>query len=167
VVVIDERIQESLSKTHVNDISIKVLYSKIGIIVPDKTVDINLSSASYSPTVCDEIKNIISKYLVAKIVEDDSKVELLGEKDFLLIHYSILERMFNESKNRKKAIDIYLKQLQTKTNIVITSGRGTPEGLCKDVRYVNLSGVLTAFTELRSKYLINYILHSSRKSNRL
>ena len=83
--------------------------------------------------------------------------------DSILIHYSILERIYSTSEK----INSYLEKLAERINVVVTSGRGTPSNLSNKIRFVNLSSVITVFIEIRSKHLINSLLMSSRKSNRL
>ena len=92
------------------------------------------------------------------------------EMDFLLIHYSLLERAYENEKEKNKSMEFEkkewvhnkLKDLSRKLNIVVTSGRGNIQGLPNNVRFVNLSVVTTALIEVKSKYLIHNILHSSR-----
>ena len=64
----------------------------------------------------------------------------------------------------KKRIYNYLKELGETANVIVTSGRGEPDGLPPSVRFINLSSVITALVSVRSKYLTNQIFHLSRKS---
>ncbi len=149
--VVDERIQSALGKDYLG-IKYSVLFDKANILIPNIKMD--LSKNSFELTHIKKLKEYISNRSL--------------DSDFLLIHYSILERMFNEDLERRhNNVNDYLIELAKNTNVVITSGRGTPEGLPKEVRFVSLSSVLYAFIEIRSKYLINYLLQSSRKSNRI
>jgi len=155
VIVIDERIQNA-TKDPKDDgrdfmtIPYKSLYEKMNVRVPD--LAINLSSNSYSDDVIKDIEG----YITSQVADAKST-------DFILIHYSIFERMYSKEK-----INVELNRLlgKSKINVVFTSGRGTPDNLSNKVRFVNLSSVITAFVEVRSKYIISYLLNSSRKSNK-
>ena len=72
--------------------------------------------------------------------------------------------MFATETDRKDAINKYLISLGSIYNVIITSGRGIPQGLPEEVRFINLSALLHAFVDIRSKYLINSVLYSARKS---
>lgn len=146
VLVIDERIQGNLNEDYLS-IKYNVLYEKSNIIVPTVT-DINLSGLEIDK---DDLISKLNTYL-----------RKLSKHDFVLIHYSILERAFS---NVETDIRNYLSDLGKNYNVIITSGRGTPKGLPLNVRFVNLSSVINAFIEIRSKYLVNYLLHSARKSS--
>jgi predicted Rossmann-fold nucleotide-binding protein len=159
IIVIDERIQENSNGNYVS-IPLKELYLDTGIIVPMYTGNegINLSANSLIDKK-DKIQQWITKY-----VDGLNNIEKLNKgTDFILIHYGILERMFQSDHNE---IERYLKELGEKCNVVITSGRGEPDGLPKEVRFLNLSSVIYAFVNIRSKYFANYILHLSRKSSK-
>ena len=86
----------------------------------------------------------------------------------MLIHYSILERMFNkkdpkDASKKDPRINEHLKLWAKSKRVVVTSGRGKPTELPEEVCYVNLSPVLNVFTQTRSKYGINYLLNQARK----
>lgn len=148
VIVIDERIQEAAFNRSFMGIQFKVLYEKINVIIPDKSL--NLSENTYKSDHILKIENYIK-----------NEIDGLISSDFLLIHYSILERMYDKEKIDDK-LDMLIDD--SKVTVVITSGRGTPDNLSDKRRFVNLSSVITAFIDIRCKYVINYILHSSRKS---
>lgn len=153
VIVIDERIQNTTKEPDEGgrdfmSIPYNSLYAKIGLIVPDKSL--NLSESSF-----ETITKSVEEYIKQQIKESKST-------DFILIHYSILERMY-----KKEEIKTHLGEWAKSINVVVTSGRGTPDNLSENVRFANLSSVITAFVEVRSKYAINYLLNSSRKSNKI
>lgn len=159
VLVIDERIQENSLKNF-SERPISLLYNKSGILIPKYNLSANKIRFI-------EIYNDINKYLLCGINSNNNTegVEKLNKKyDFILIHYSILERIFNSNKSK---IETFLIKLGRLYNVVITSGRGEPDGLPKEVRFINLSSVIHALVESRSKYFANYILHQSRKSSKL
>jgi hypothetical protein len=153
VIVIDERIQNTTKESkdggkEFMTIPYKDLYSKMGVIVPDKSI--NLTENSF-----ETIKSKLEKYI-------ENEIHGAKPTDFILIHYSILERMY-EKDEIKTNIDKWAKSI----NVVVTSGRGIPNNLSENARFINLSSVITAFVDLRSKYAINYLLNSSRKSNKI
>lgn len=153
VIVIDERIQEAAENNNFMGVSYKELYAKMGLVVPDKK-KINLSENSFS-------KDFVNKTIKPFISE---QIKDAKRTDFILIHYSILERMFI-----KEDINTYIEEelANNEINVVITSGRGIPDKLSEKVRFVNLSSVITSFIDIRSKYAINYLLNSTRKSNNI
>jgi hypothetical protein len=158
IVVIDERVQSVLDDTYM-EVPFKQLYKKSNIFIPEynrktKTEEcIDLAALNYDEVLINKLKSYINCQVSKKC-------------DFIIFHYSILERMFAKSEQEELiiAINNYLDILSTKVNVIITSGRGTPKQLTKSVRYVNLSPILSALVEVRSKYLINSLLHSSRKT---
>lgn len=162
VLIIDERIQDNSRKDFSKHFKIKALYEKTGIIVPDYP-DINLSATSMDDELINKIKGIIDKYRFNKNDVAGNFERLNPHFDFILLHYSILERMF---KSDKDIINDYLKDLGKFNNVVVTSGRGEPDGLPREVRFINLSSAIHALVESRSKYFTNYILHQSRKSSK-
>ena len=153
VIVIDERIQNTTKESkdggkEFMTIPYKDLYAKMGVIVPDKSL--NLSENSF-----ETIKSSLEKYI-------ENEINCAKSTDFILIHYSILERMYEKDEIKTK-IEKWAKSI----NVVVTSGRGIPNNLSENVRFINLSSVITAFVDVRSKYAINYLLNSSRKSNKI
>lgn len=146
--IIDERIQNLLDESYI-DVTYRSLYKYSNIMVPEKS-EINLSG------------NIISRKDFYKYLAVNKN--LLAHHDFVLLHYSILERVFNNNKNM---IDLCLRSMARRCNVVVTSGRGTPTGLPIEVRFIHLSSFLHAFSEVRSKHYISYVLHSTRKSNKI
>lgn len=166
ILVIDERIQENSKKEYMQGVLFSSIYKMTGIIIPQE--DINLSATSMDDVLTGKIKAEIENYLVtdsiSNIAMNDSSKKLNPNYDFVLIHYSILERMFNSNKDE---IEKYLKGLGNKNNVVITSGRGEPDRLPREVRFINLSSVIHALVETHSKYFTNYILHQSKRSSKL
>ncbi|MBP8114624.1 MAG: hypothetical protein KAY50_04650 [Chitinophagaceae bacterium] len=157
IIVIDERVQAACNGDYMG-VLFRNLYNKSMIFVPEYKEEqkkgINLAALSYDDKLVAKIKNYVCN-------------QEMKQSDFVIFHYSILERMFANHLHDKLVSEInnYLDILSTKVSVVITSGRGTPKGLTKTVRFVNLSPILSALVEVRSKYLINGILYSSRKSS--
>lgn len=100
--------------------------------------------------------------------EDKEKVEnyVTNHVDnaFVLVHYGVLERMYNGEEN---LINDTLEAWAAKAKrVVVTSGRGAHSlNLPNSVCFANLSSVLYACVENRNKYIINYLLNQSRRKN--
>jgi hypothetical protein len=143
VLVLDERIQRA-AKSHYLNIPQKEIFQRTNVIIPDcLPLDADNYTAELSASIC-------------RFVNDH-----ILECGFLLVHYSILERMYGSS---KQEINARLIEWSKAARIVVTSGRGTPSELpTNHVCYLNLSPVLNVFTEMRSKYSINYLLNAARR----
>ncbi len=145
VAVIDERIQRYSNEKYL-ELENKEIFSFTNVILPN---DIELASDNYTKAIVKKIEAFAEKAI------EESKCK------FLVVHYSILERMYGSRDGR---IDETLIKWSEKTRVIITSGRGKPPELpSKNVCYVNLSPILNAFTQVRSKYTINYLLNTARK----
>ena len=144
IIVIDERVQSGSLQKPLGILQQEV-FNMMGIFIP---VDINLAHST------------IDKEGIIEYIEKH-----VPNCEFLLLHYSILERIFNEERDRLKAINDFLIKQASRINVVITSGRGIPDRLPREVRFINLSSVLMAFNDVRGKYLINYLLNSARKTS--
>ena len=147
VVVIDERIQKYAdSDEKYFGLTHREIFEYTNVIIPNK---IELASENYSKNVSQDIEQF-----VAEQISNNTSA-------FLVVHYSILERMYGSKSNQ---IDVTLKEWAKQTRVVVTSGRGKPPDLPSQfVCYVNLSPILNAFTQVRSKYAINYLLNTARK----
>lgn len=154
VIVIDERIQRDTERIYPakNGEGVKEaeIFSYINVLIPKKE-EIDLAKEHFSK----EDKNAIIGYI-------DNHIK---EATFLVIHYGILERIYNNEPNRTEAINEQLNKWVKKTRVIVTSGRGrqTLEHLPLSVNYLNISSLLYAFVENRNKYSINYILNQSRR----
>lgn len=154
VIVIDERIQRAAESFYPakNGQGVKEaeIFNYINVLIPEKE-KIDLAKEHFSK----EDKNAIIGYI------DDH----IKEATFLVIHYGILERIYNNEPNRTEAINEQLNKWMKKTRVIVTSGRGrqTLEHLPLSVNYLNISSLLYAFVENRNKYSINYILNQSRR----
>lgn len=164
VIVIDERIQEAAKNRHYMKVPFKDLYDRMNVVIPEKG-EINLSDNTYSKELITKIKEYLGLSLDDDETSQSIQCVLKDSKntDFILMHYSILERMFDKKEINKKIEEIIAKGI----NVVITSGRGIPDNLTPKARFVNLSSIITTFTDIRSKYAISYLLNSSRKSNKI
>lgn len=153
VIVIDERIQRAAESIYPakdgQGVKEAEIFSCINVLIPEKE-KIDLAKEHFS----NDDKNAIIAY-----IDDIEKVE------FLVIHYGILERIYNNDTNRTEAINKQLNNWVRTTRVIVTSGRGrqTLEHLPLSVNYLNISSLLYAFVENRNKYSINYILNQSRR----
>lgn len=160
IFVIDERIQNALVEKYMG-LSYGDLYKMINILIPDKPSEIHLSDHNTKKTI-DLSGKCIEKNEFISLLNDYN--QYLTQNDFIVMHYSILERVYS---NDKHDIDACLREQAKICNVVVTSGRGTPGELPVEVRFINLSSFLYAFLEVRSKHCINYVLNSTRKANRI
>jgi hypothetical protein len=154
VVIIDERVQYAAHHNRDEGILFHKYYQHSNILVPDMEIDLATNDL-------DTIKTKLFKYLSDNI--GDNRI---GKKRFLLIHYSILERLFKNDNDKIIKVTQWLKDYSKKTNVVVISGRGIPPDLPDAVSYVSLSSVLSSLIDFRSKYYFSNIIMSSRKSKK-
>ena len=150
VLVLDERIQkfsiESFegSAKGGGQIPSSALFESTNVLIPEPPLD---------PNAFDEE----SIYKIEQFVNDNMA------NAFLLIHYGLLERMYQETSLITEKLTTWAKGSK---RVVITSGRGAHSlSLPKTVCFVNLSSVLNAFMENRNKFIINNLLNQSRRKN--
>ena len=154
IFVLDEQIQDAAYGQNYMGASLKGLLELSGVRVPD-----------------------LSKYNLKELnLDHDALLSLIGEEvvknDFVVLHYGLLERIFKSLENPK---DDWLTLMRGKMNewlsldgageIVVTSGRGVPKNLPDDVRFISSSAVFCAAVEVRSKFMLDKILHESRRIN--
>ena len=184
IIIIDERVQKYAEENKEKSIPCWALYASTnvllprgpkivdGVMLPPKDIDNNdipLDRSDVFPLAPDKFDDYKEKLL--------SYIDNNKENALLLIHYGILERLFEGD---TKEITKYLNKWATGTEcpkddsiltlgnhakrVVVTSGRGAhsldlPDTVC----FVNLSSVLYACAENRNKYLINCLLYQSRR----
>lgn len=149
VVIIDERVQrfadsgsESISNSS-DTILCRDLFETTNVHIPTVPLDPEAFNNDLRSSIEDEISKLIPG-------------------SFLLIHYGILERMYEGD---TEAISEKLEAWATAARrVVVTSGRGAhslalPDTVC----FVNLSSMLYACVENRNKYLINNLIVQSRR----
>ncbi|WP_277013726.1 hypothetical protein [Capnocytophaga granulosa] len=153
VIVIDERIQRAAESIYPakdgQGVKEAEIFNYINVLIPKKE-EIDLAKEHFSK----DDKNAIITY-----------IDNIKKAEFLVIHYGILERIYNNDTNRTEAINKQLNKWVKVTRVIVTSGRGrqTLEHLPLSVNYLNISSLLYAFVENRNKYSINYILNQSRR----
>lgn len=165
VLVIDERIQDAAEKFVYGKgacvLPFSTYYKKMGVTVPCSK-EINLSEKDFGKDLSKDYK---VKDLLKDYMDKESK-----DKDFMLIHYGILERIFKieDKVNWYEKMEEFLKDLASQEKaprIVITSGRGVPGKLPEQVCFVSLSSVTHSLIDYKSKYLLNCLLYAARKTN--
>lgn len=163
VVVIDERIQKHAESEYTfegKQIKFYALYQAMNVFMPKWIEEINSLPNELLETFEYDLN---AKKLEEQLIDNIKKLVERIQPTFLVIHYGILERVYGEHKQKK--IPLLLKSWQstfTNTQIIITSGRTRVENLPNGIRFVNLAPLLTAFTEIRSKFEINKLLNDSR-----
>ena len=157
IFVVDERIQT---------------YSKTKRIIEIKDSDGNPTKVSYTEndvflnsgviiTNEDLNRTSLDKHLLININKEIDTIK----PTFVLIHYSILEAVYNREEDVLNSINDCLRSwVNKKCIVVVTSGRGSHTiKLPKSVRFLNMSSVAYAFKENRNKYSMNYILNQARR----
>ena len=152
VLAMDERIQkyskekyEGSNKTDDGGlIPCSDLFKSTNVIIPETPLDPN--------TFTEEARKELEHFVDEQI-----------QGAFLLIHYSILERLY---KNKKVITDKLNKWAKKAKRVVVTSGRGAHSlPLPPTVCFADLSSVLYAFVENRNKITINDLLNQSRRKH--
>ncbi len=151
VIVLDERVQkfsnekfEGSSGKNGGPIPCSELFKSTNVHIPETPLD--------PEKFTDEAKRNLEQFVDENI-----------KGAFLLVHYTILERLYKD----KMAITNKLNEWAKKAKrVVVTSGRGAhslplPPSVC----YADLSSVLYAFVENRNKFTINDLLNQSRRKH--
>ena len=175
VIIIDERVQQFAEENKETELPCWALHYTTNVFIPRRPGKDKEGRVIAPPTLdgipLDE-KDIIP--LDPKAFTDEITNKLIDYIELhlknhpgasLLIHYGILERMYNgvTSDIRNKLVEWAGKAQR----VLVTSGRGAhsielPDSVC----FVNLSSVLYACNENRNKYLIyNLIVQSRRKQS--
>lgn len=150
IIAIDERIQRFANENYEGSskkggkIPVSDLFESTNVLVPA----IKLDPERFDEQTIQDLERFI-----------DAKIE----GAFLLVHYGILERMYKTESVITQHLELWAKKAK---RVVVTSGRGSHSlNLPKSVCFANLSSVLNAFVECRSKYLINCLINQSRRKN--
>ena len=154
VIVIDERIQENIENRQSEIEHSNYTYSDelrwMKILIPSQK-EVHLSSSQF-----DEKK--ISQ-LLEWLQEEFSKSRI----DFLVIHLGILERICGSStKQIEDFIDNNLRSLNEETEIILTSGRGSPHFIPSDVLFLHYSNIASYIIHEKSKFHLSKTLFSAR-----
>lgn len=177
VIIIDERIQKYAEENEEDSIPCWELFRSTNVYIPRRPMK---EKGKYvAPKGVDQSgKSFIIKHTNANVIPlapksfGNYKTKLenyikayLNEDSFLIIHYGILERMYN----REESIitEKLEKWARCAKRVVVTSGRGSHSlNLPNSVCFANLSSVLYACNENRNKYLINYLINQSRRNRK-
>jgi hypothetical protein len=148
ILVLDERIQRFSEDNYEADgakISNKDIFAYSNVVIPNRN-ELQLDADNFTSDLVVRIENFID--------------ENLTECEFMLVHYSILERMYRDIVSINEKLSLWSRGIR----VVVTSGRGKPADLpSAEVCFVNLSPVLNVFVEARSKFAMNYLMQSARR----
>jgi len=163
-----------------------VVFTNTNVFIPDTITKCNLNAQNFH-TITSESD---SKSEYSRIIETFQNFLFKHQSEkhfFVVIHLGIIEKLINAHKTLNKdskfnkdnaesikefIISILLKNKITSTdltnyydNIIITSGRGTPQNIPKGIRYLNFSVISQYMITLRNKFAFSEALFSSRKTN--
>jgi hypothetical protein len=87
------------------------------------------------------------------------------DADYFVIHLGVLEKMLaKETPKIEAEISGLINKLGIDVSkIIITSGRGKPDNLPKDIKFVPLSSIQNAVESLNDKFLLTQILYNARR----
>jgi hypothetical protein len=148
ILVLDERIQRFSDDHYEADgakISNRDIFAYSNVVIPNRR-ELQLDADNFTNDLVVGIENFIDGNLT--------------ECEFMLVHYSILERMYRDRVSINEKLSLWSQRIR----VVVTSGRGKPADLpSTEVCFVNLSPVLNVFVEARSKFAMNYLMQSARR----
>lgn len=172
IIVIDERIQgniltkEKYKAGYLKDKFIGLQYANVvdlyhyflkqDLIIPNyDEADLNVSNFGN----LSEETSIATK--INSFINNDSN----QNADFIIIHLGILEKMLKNSadKSHQKINELISKLSIDKSKIVITSGRGKPNNLPPDIKFIPLSSIQNAIESQFDKFLLTQLLYNARK----
>ncbi|MHB8336979.1 MAG: hypothetical protein ACYDEE_06160 [Ignavibacteriaceae bacterium] len=174
IIIIDERIQKNIvisnkeyHGTGGTKILFKELFAKQNIFIPE-TNEANLNAPNFGVLKQNDISNENNKSESDKIKDYiNGKIEYC---DFCIIHLGILEKMLEVNINKteteiNKIIErIIGTGIDQRRKIIITSGRGKPHNIPKDLSFLSISIVQNAVETLFDKFLFVKLLYNSRKT---
>jgi len=159
IFVIDERIQMAWNKVYKKEGPTKQqLYECGGLFSPLKE-ELDLSEQTYT----EEYKKIL-----INLIADIEKRGNLKGLDYIVIHLGIIEKMLiceGKPKKKENVMDFIIElqdKLDSKTKVVITSGRGKPDNLPEQVPFVSFSTLSQYSIETPFKPFLNQILQNAR-----
>lgn len=157
IVVIDERIQANIKDkgNESNKISYQQYFKKQNLFIPLEE-EANLNVPDFGKK-----DNVISENFKIRSYINEKK----DCANFIVIHLGILEKMLeNPNDKTTPKIEALLKDLDINTKkLVITSGRGKPDNLPNDIKFVPLASVQKALEVKKEKYLLTQLLYNARK----
>lgn len=163
---------------HDTGVPYHIVYENTNVKVPDPIKECNLNAQNFN---IQYQKDITEYTRIIKVIKDFIKNNK-GSQYFMIIHLGILEKLikiyndknskqFDKDKKEKTAEFIQQEILGTENlsefdNIVVTSGRGTPDNIPEGIRYLNFSVVSQYMVTLRNKFAFTEALFSARKTNK-
>jgi len=175
IIVIEERIQEqslltqSLQNNKIKpQISYYEYWNNVNVYIPTKE-ELDLNRSSFKPNKTDD-ENYISKIANIANREFNEEKRLSKGVDFVLIHLGVIERILiaqNKEKGSKeveKIINSIKRKITDNNNVkfVIISGRGKPENVPNNIRFINYSIISQYLIENRFKLFLSEILYASK-----
>lgn len=159
--IIDERIQSAWEVEHsMSQKKQQDLYECCGLFSPKKEDGIDLNKQIFDQK---DYKKELLKLI--NVLDNTSKLKGL---DYIVIHLGIIEKALTASgyqKRKEDVLDFILAlqdKLQNKTRIVITSGRGKPDNLPKQVPFIAFSTLSQYTIETPFKPFLNQIIQIAR-----
>ena len=160
ILIIDERVQASWEQNY-SSINIKKqnIFRLCGLYSPDDKNGLNLNSPIFNNKHKVNIENLIS------YIDIQPKVKGL---DFIIIHLGVIEKVLTANGENKNEEDVkkFILNLQnsiaTKTRVIITSGRGKPDNLPRNVPFISFSALSQYAIETPFKPFLNQIIHNAR-----
>lgn len=164
VLIIDERIQENVvlnGKKYYGpggETNFYRYFAKQNVLIPSMQEanlnDLNFGTLANADSVSYKLRDFILNN---------------GEDaTFYVVHLGILEKMMDASVRKdEQAIEDILGELfpgGERKKIVITSGRGKPNNLPKDISFVPLALIQNALETVFDKFVLTKILYNSRKA---
>jgi hypothetical protein len=173
ILVIDERIQDNLlgraRKTYNfegREIDLFNYFRKQQLLIPSLVGEgkANLNDANFG-NIFGDFTGTVTEDIIGFIKNQ------FGDARFCVIHLGILEKMLpvKEEKsgaNIRKVICLLFNVDKIDDNLVqrliITSGRGTPNNIPKELSYVGLAPIQNAIETMFDKYLLTKVLFNTR-----
>ncbi|MEZ4773610.1 MAG: GNAT family N-acetyltransferase [Bacteroidia bacterium] len=152
VIVLDERIQKEVMNKQTPDLPMENTYLDelrwANIFIPH-TDEINLyDDNTYSR------KETITLWL-------ENKLSTLSP-DFCVIHIGILEKIVGSSPEQLLEYFIRLQKINSKSHIVLITGRGKPHYIPEGTLFLHFSNIAKYILQEKSKYHLTKVLFSAR-----
>ncbi len=147
IAVLDERVQGIVADMDEGHCNSQSLWSLGNILIPSKRrVDLDNPRNQ-----CPQLSQWMEEHF--------------ARVDFLVIHYGILEKIFEDNFDAIKAKLEWFEKKYPHINVTIISGRGLPQVLRKlNVRFIHYSQIARYLLEEKSKYHLCKILFAARRS---
>lgn len=166
VSIYDERIQKDvlMPNSDYNKLTLRDLHELSGVFIPLKN-NKNIKTSLIDAVDLDTIENKrqtshLKKQIVSRFLNTND--------EFLILHFTLFEKMFHWDNKKKKYKDIqdYYERFSMENNLcpnhklVFSSGRGRPSNLVNNCLYLNLSTLQEVLVNKPSKYALVNLLKS-------